>query len=149
MCYTKEIIPVSERKWKGMPANTAFKGDDLSAAISKLVMRLVRHGDQDERDNDGAVHWDTMFPKLLKAFGHMGAREFSHKGWLQHIHRGSNKMRFEYCESSKGSLLYFRAIQGHTGGIMIAPELSGHVAIPYNWKEGIFHGLFVQRQLHP
>ena len=44
-------------------------------------------------------------------------------------------MRFEYCESSKGSLLYIRAIQGHTGGIMIAPELSGHVDIVWNWKE--------------
>ena len=39
----------------------------------------------------------------------------------------------------KNSLLYKRAIQGHTCGELIAPELLGHVPIPYNWKEFIFH----------
>ena len=28
-------------------------------------------------------------------------------------------------------LRYFRAIQGHTGGNLMAPELMGHVAVPY------------------
>ena len=32
-----------------------FKGNTLSAEISKLVMRLVRRYDQDERETDGAV----------------------------------------------------------------------------------------------
>ena len=40
-------------------------------------------------------------------------------------------MRFQYCMNSKKSLLYIRAIQGHTGGNSIAPELMGHVAVPY------------------
>ena len=35
--------------------------------------------------------------------------------------------------------MYTRAIQGHIGGNMSAPELMGHVAIPYNWKEFVFH----------
>ena len=39
----------------------------------------------------------------------------------------------------KNSLLYVRAIQGHTGGNLTAPELMGHVAIPYKWKEFLFH----------
>ena len=39
----------------------------------------------------------------------------------------------------KNSLLYIRAIQGHTGGNLIAPELMGHVAVPYFWKEFLFH----------
>ena len=37
------------------------------------------------------------------------------------------------------SWLNIRAIQGHTGGNLIPPELLGHVAIPYNGKEFIFH----------
>ena len=45
---------------------------------------------------DGAVRWNTMGPKLLRAFGHQGARNFSENDWLKHIHEGSNKMRFEY-----------------------------------------------------
>ena len=94
------------RFWKIFPKYSWFEiCISQNSAISKWVTRLVRHRDPDERDNDGAVHWDTMYPKLLKAFGHLGARKFSHEEWLQHIHGGSNKMRFEYCESSKGSFL--------------------------------------------
>ena len=29
--------------------------------------------------------------------------------------------------------MYIRAIQKHTGENMVAPELMGHVAIPYKW----------------
>ena len=71
---------MSERKWQSIVANRAFKGYDLSAAISKVVMRLVRHRDQDEGDHDGAVHWDTM-----------------------------------------------------------SRIIDGHVAVPYIWKEFVFH----------
>ena len=125
VCCTKEITPVKERKWKGILACRSFKGKSLSSAISKLVMRLVRRYDQDERETDGAVHWNTMSPKLLKAFEDKGARKFSDMEWLQHIYEGSNKTRIEYCESSKKSLVFFRAIQGHTGGNMTAPEVDG------------------------
>ena len=99
----------------------SFEYKCLSAAISNMVVRLLRHYDQDERERDGAVHGHTMSPKLLRAFGHQGARNFSEKDWLKHIHEGSNKMRFEHCESSRNALVFFLANQGHTGGQMIAP----------------------------
>ena len=67
---------MKERKWKSILAWTSFKGKPLSTAISKLVMRLVRHDDQDEREVDGAVHWNTISPKLMRAFGDKGARDF-------------------------------------------------------------------------
>ena len=51
-----------------------FKGNTLSAEISKLVMRLVRRYDQDERETDGAVPWSSMGPKLRKAFQKAGGR---------------------------------------------------------------------------
>ena len=44
-----------------------------------------------------------------------------------------------YCIDSKKSLLSIRTIQGHAGGNLIAPEFMGHVAIPYKWKEFLFH----------
>ena len=55
------------------------------------------------------------------------------------IHEGSSKTIFEYCEDSQHSSAYFRAIQGHSGGIPIDPELMGYVLIPYNWKEYFYH----------
>ena len=72
-----------------------------------------------------------MVPKLRKAFQKSGGRKFSDTDWLQHMHQGSNKMRFQWCMNSQNSLMNIRAIQGHTGGNLIASELMGHVAIPY------------------
>ena len=139
MYNSREVIPVGERKWNDFFASKSFNGDCVPAEISKLVMRLVRHYDQDERETDAADYWNSMVPKLRKAIQKSGGRKFSDTDWLQHIHEGSNKMRFQYCISSKSSLLYIRAVQGHTGGNLIAPELMGHVAIPYKWKEFLFH----------
>ena len=85
VCHTKGIILTEERKRKMIPACPSFKGRSLSTAISKSVMRLVRHHDQEERETNGAVHWDTINPKLLRACGYQGARHFSEKG-LASVH---------------------------------------------------------------
>ena len=130
---------MKERKWESIRACPSFKGKSLSTAISKVVIRLVRHKDQEERETDGAVHWNTMSPKLLKAFEDKGARKFSDKEWLQHIYEGSNKTstasvpKIPWC-------IFVQLIQRRTGGNMTAPELMGHVAIPHNWREFVFHG---------
>ena len=97
----KEVIVIGARKWNDILACESFKGDSLSAELSKLVMRLVRHDDQDEREPDGAVHWNSMVPNLRKAFRRSEGQEFSDNDWLQYIHAGSNKMRFRYCMNSK------------------------------------------------
>ena len=52
--------------------------------------------------------------------------------------KGSSKTRFQYGKNSCDDLLFFGAIQGHTGGV-IGPELMGHVANPFNVKEFLFH----------
>ena len=70
----------------------------------------------------------------MRAFGYQGARNFSDSDCLRYIYEGSNKLRFQCCESSRNSLVYLRASQGHTGRQLIAPELMGHIATPYNWK---------------
>ena len=100
-----------------------FREHTFEVEVSKLVMRLVRRYDQDERETDGAVHWKSMGPKLRKAFQKAG----------------SNKTGFQYCKNFRDVLLYLRASHRHTGGNVIAPELMGHVAIPYKWKEFLFH----------
>ena len=51
----------------------------------------------------------------------------------------AKKTRFQYCQNSCNALLYVRAIQGDTGGYSIEPELMGHVVIPFNWKQILFH----------
>ena len=84
------------------PANSS-NGGALPTAVSKMVTRLVRRYDQDERQPDAAIHWDAIKLVLMKAFAKQGARDFSDEDWLRHIHQGSSKTRFEYCEDSKNS----------------------------------------------
>ena len=87
-------------------------------------MRLVRRYDLDERETDGAVHWNSMNPTLRKHFRRL---------------EGNNSRTLIGCMNSRNVLLYIRAILGRTGGNLIAPELMGHVAIPYTRKEFLFH----------
>ena len=121
--FTQRTIPTTERA--------------LSAAVSKMVTRVVRHYDQGERQPDAALHWDTMRPVLLKAFAKWGARDFKDKRLLRLVHHGSSKTRFEYCEDSKNSVAYSRAIQEHSGGITIDPELMEHILTPYVWVSAL------------
>ena len=66
-----------------------------------MVTRLMRHYDQEERQSDAAIHWDTIRPILLKAFANKGAQGFSDEDWLQFIHQGGSKTGFEYCKDSE------------------------------------------------
>ena len=137
--YSQEVFLLEVRKWNDILSSQHTRGHDIEALVSKLVLRLVRHYDQHERETDGAVHWDSMGPKLRKTFQKVGRHKFSDSDWFLYLYTGSNKTRFKYCKNSRDVLLYIRAFQGHTGGNVIAPELMGHVAIPDKWKEFLFH----------
>ena len=101
-------------------------------------LSFVRHREL-HREIDRAVHWSSLLPKRRRDFESEGARTFSVSQWLGHIHRGSNKPRFQHCVGSNNNLLYVRAIQGHSGGDLIDPELLNPVAIPPRWKEYLYH----------
>ena len=51
----------------------------LGNSVSKMVTRMVRRRDQDERQSDGAMHWDTIRPVLLKAFAETWSTRFLRK----------------------------------------------------------------------
>ena len=72
-----------------------------NSGLPKMVTRLVRHHDQDERQSDAEIHWDTTRAVLRKAFAKQGPRDFSDKDWRPLVHQGCSKMRFWYCENSK------------------------------------------------
>ena len=131
MYHTQRTIPTKERKWKILPAFSSSKGRSLSTAISKLVTRLVRHYDQEERQTDAAVHWDTIRPKLLRAFADRGARFVSEKDWLRHIHERSNKTRFEFCEDSPKFLDLFSSNS--------RTHWWNYNCTSYSWIEFVFH----------
>ena len=57
-------------------------------------------------------------------------------------------MRMEYSKDSNGSLCYLQAVQGHSGGIPISPELMNYTLTPYNWKAHLHPRKFVDFSIH-
>ena len=134
-----DFIPNGEWKWNDIPACEKFEAHTWESSISKLLMELVHHRDQKDRELDGAVHWKSICPELRHACQEQEGRTFfliligSNAIW-----KGSSKTRFQHCKNSHEVPLYIRASQGHTGGKVIAPELMGHVAIHSDGSNSCF-----------
>ena len=52
---------------------------------------------------------------------------------------GGNKTIFQYCTDSSGTILYLRALQGHSGRNLIDPLLQDNVVIPDVFFKFIYH----------
>ena len=53
---------------------------------------------------------------------------------------GGNNERFQYCTDPSGQeILYFRALQGHSGRNSIDPSVQDNVLIPNSFFENIYH----------
>ena len=94
---------------------------------------------KNERETDGAVHWNPMGPILRKFFRSPEGENSRTRIGFNTLMKEATRFRFQCCMNSKNSLLKIRAIQGHTGGNVVAPELMGHVAIPYKWNDFLYH----------
>ena len=52
---------------------------------------------------------------------------------------GGNKKRYQYCTDSLGTILYLRALQGHSGRSLIDPTPQDNVVIPSNFFQYVHH----------
>ena len=48
-------------------------------------------------------------------------------------------MRFQYCTDDSGRIVYFRALQGHSGRNLVDPTLQDNVVIPSDFFQHIYH----------
>ena len=62
--FTKREIPMKDRVWTAIPGFPRNDRHCTETRISKQVTHMVRHHDQDEREEDGAMHGDTNTPKV-------------------------------------------------------------------------------------
>ena len=81
--YTKKEISMKDRVWTTIAGFPHNKRHSIEARISKEVTHMVRHRDQDEREEDGAMHWDAILPKLRKKFQSQVDKECSDKDWIR------------------------------------------------------------------
>ena len=74
-----------------------------------------------------------------KKFAQDGARDFSDEELSQQVLEGSSMNRIECCKDKDGVVCYLRAIQGHSGGIAVDPNLMGYFLIFQHWKKYLCH----------
>ena len=76
ICVKKEI-PMEDRIWTIILGCPKCKRDSFETRISKCVSNMVRHHDQDERETDGASHWDGVLSVLKGKFRNQLEEEFT------------------------------------------------------------------------
>ena len=89
--------------------------------VSKKVIHLLRHSQQVQREEDGAVqfwrikeHLQCQFPQIP---------HWSDNRWKACLAAGGGaKTRYQYCTDVSGRIIYFRALQGHSGRNLIDPD---------------------------
>ena len=106
--------------------------------VSKKVIHLLRHSQQVQREDDGAVHFwrikehlQSQFPQIL---------HWSDDRWKACLAAGGgSKRRYQYCIDISGIIVYSRALQGHTGSNLIDLVLQDNVVIQSVFFHHIYH----------
>ena len=127
-------IPIGKRTWTDVePGKYSFS----DYTVSKKLIHLLRHA-RIQREDDGAVEFWRTKDNLQKHFQH--CHHWSDDKWKKSMAGGGgNKKRYQHCAESSGTILYFRALQGHSGRNLIDPTLQDNVLIPEDFFKFIYH----------
>ena len=108
--------------------------------VPKFVIKLLRHDESVPREDDEAVRFDDLAEHFEAHID--GTSEWTVDAWITFLAKGGGPVkRFEYCLNPNSSthFLYFRAIQGHSGGNLVDPALQDNVLLPDDFAEYIYH----------
>ena len=106
--------------------------------ISKKVINLLRHSQTVQREDDGAVQFWKIKNYLRNQFSQ--TQYWSDDRWKLCLAAGGGaKRRFQYCTDISGTIIYFRALQGHSGRNLIDPSLQDNVIIQSGFFQHIYH----------
>ena len=128
-------IPMNERKWIDIEPEES----SLSAyEVSKKVINLLRHCQTVQREDDGAVQFWRIKNFLQNQFPQIPY--WSDDRWKACLAaRGGSKRRYQYCSDVSGTIVYLRALQGHSGRSLIDPSLQDNVIIQREFFQHIYH----------
>ena len=122
------------------------KQDLESYNPSKKVINLLRHNLKLHRDSDGAIQFYKI--KFHLRDHHPQVQNWSDDRWIACLAAGGGpKRRYQYCSDYLGSIIYLRALQGHSGSNLIDPTLQDNVLIgpgifPYIYHVGSNFNLY-------
>ena len=128
-------IPLSERVWIDIEPS---KPDLESYNLSKKVINLLRHNQKLHREQDGAIQFYKI--KFHLRDYHLPIQNWSDDRWLACLAAGGgSKRRYQYCSDYLGSIIYLRALQGHSGDNLIDLALQDNVLIGPGVFPYIYH----------
>ena len=128
-------IPLSERVWIDIVPS---KQDLESYDLSKKVINLLRHNQKLLREEDGAIEFYKI--KFHLRDHHPQIQNWSDDRWIACLAAGGgSKRRYQYCSDNLGSIIYLRALQGHSGSNLIDPALQDNVLIGPGIFPYIYH----------
>ena len=105
----------------------------MSYDLSKKVVNLLRHNETLHREEDGAIQFYKI--KFHLRDHHPQIQNWSDDRWIACLAACvGSKRRYQYCSDYLGSIIYLRALQGHSGSNLIDLTLQDHVLI----EPGIF-----------
>ena len=130
-----KIIPMNERKWIDIEPEES----SLSAyEVSKKVINLLRHCQTVQREDDGADQFWKIKNFLQNQFPQIPY--WSDDRWKACLAAGGgSKRRYQYCFDISGTIVYLRALQGHSGRSLIDPSLQDNVVIQSGFFQHICH----------
>ena len=129
-----KTFPIGDRNWTGIEPQEYSLSD---CSVSKKLINLLRHGGL-PREDDGAIEFWRLKNYLQNHFVY--SQHLSDEKWKSSMARGGeNKIIFQYCTDSSGEILYFRALEGHSGRNLIDPLLQDNVLIPDGFFMYIYH----------
>ena len=133
--YSPRINPMNARNWIDIEPGK----HSLSAyEVSKKVIYFLRHSQQVHREEDGAVHfWRIKENLQTNSHKYLIVSDDRWKACL--AAGGGVKRRFQYCIDDSGTIVYFRALQGHSGRNLIDPSLQDNVIIQSGFFQHIYH----------
>ena len=106
----------------------------------KCMIRWLRYDASIPREDDGAVRFGELSVKFKVKF--VGTLQCTVDAWVSFLAKeGGEKKNIQYCLNpySSNKFLYFRAIQGHSGGHLVDPLLQDNVLLLDNFTEYICH----------
>ena len=127
--HLQEPVPICERSWTDVEPGAQF---DQAYPVSKQLSTLLRHGHL-LREDDGAIEFWRLKDYLRNNL--VRSQHWSDEKWKSTMAKGGgNKKRCQYWTDQSGQeILYFRALQGHSGSNPIDPTLQDNVLIPNNF----------------
>ena len=122
---TITTIPKHQRRWSDIEPS---KQDLVSYDHSIKVINLLRHNQTLQREQDGAIEFYKI--KFHLRNHHSQIQNWSDDRWKACLAAGGgSKRRYQYCSDNFGTILYLRALQGHSGNNLIDPTLQDNVVI--------------------